>query len=123
MKFARRVLLVAGIYGVVVIVPGYFMEATTGRVFPPPITHPEYYYGFIGVALAWQVAFLVIALDPLRYRPLMIPSALEKLCFAAAVAMLYWQGRVPTAIYGFAAVDLMFGILFIVAFVRLGRYA
>jgi len=123
MTRARRLFCIAGIYGLVVLLPHFFLETRIGRDYPPAITHPEYFYGFLGVAAAWQVAFLVIALDPLRYRPLMIPSALEKLCFAAAVAMLYWQGRVPTAIYGFAAVDLMFGILFIVAFVRLGRYA
>ena len=37
------------------------MEARVGRDYPPAITHPEYFYGFLGVAAAWQVAFLVIA--------------------------------------------------------------
>jgi hypothetical protein len=58
MKFARRLFLIAGIYGVLVLAPQYFLEAKTGRDFPPPITHLEHYYGFIGVALAWQVFFL-----------------------------------------------------------------
>jgi hypothetical protein len=119
----RRIFLIAGAYGLVVILPQFFMEARVGRDYPPAITHPEYFYGFLGVAAAWQVAFLIIASDPLRFRPLMIPSALEKFAFAGAVAVLYWQGRVPGALCGFAAIDFVFALLFIAAFWRLGRYA
>ena len=122
MTSVRRLFWIAGVYGLAVILPQFFLEARVGQGYPPAITHPEYFYGFLGVAAAWQVAFLVIASDPLRYRPLMIPSALEKFSFAAGVAWLYWQGRVPTAVCGFAAVDLAFAVLFMTAFVRLGRY-
>lgn len=52
MTFARRVFLIAGSYGLVVLLPQYFLESRTGRELPPPITHPEYYYGFLGVAVA-----------------------------------------------------------------------
>jgi len=48
-----------------------------GRQDPPAITHPGFYYGFVSVGLAWQVAFLVIARDPVRFRLMMIPAALE----------------------------------------------
>ena len=72
MVFARRTFLIAGVYGLLALVPMYFLEGRIGRDIPPPITHPEYFYGFIGVAVAWQVAFLVIARDPVRFRPLMI---------------------------------------------------
>ena len=68
MKFAKIVFYVAGIYGLLVLFPQYFMEAKTGQDFPPAITHPEYYYGFIGVALAFQILFLIIARNPLQYR-------------------------------------------------------
>ena len=64
MTFARRVFLIAGIYGLIVLLPQYVLEEKNGRDFPPAITHPEYYYGFIGVGVAWQIAFLVIASDP-----------------------------------------------------------
>lgn len=50
MKFAKRVFSVAGLYGVIVIVPMYFAEGRIGRDHPPAITHPEFYYGFLGVA-------------------------------------------------------------------------
>ena len=123
MNRARRLFLIAGVYGLAVILPQFFFEARVGRDYPPAVTHPEYFYGFLGVAAAWQVAFLVIATDPVRYRPLMIPSALEKLSFAGAVAVLYWQGRVPDMVAGFAAVDFVFGVLFVTAFRQLGRYA
>ena len=81
MIFARRVFLIAGIYGLLVLLPLYFLEARIGRDQPPAITHPEYFYGFLGVAVSWQVAFLVISRDPVRFRPLMVPAVLEKATF------------------------------------------
>jgi hypothetical protein len=78
MTFARWLFRIAGILGLLMLLPQYFMEERVGQMTPPAITHPELFYGFIGVALAWQVAFLVIAQDPARYRPFMIPAVLEK---------------------------------------------
>jgi hypothetical protein len=118
MKFAKRVFLIAGIYGLIVLAPQYFLEAKTGTDYPPPITHPEYYYGFIGVALAWQALFLVIAKDPVRYRAMMIPSALEKASFGVAVPLLFLLGRVSSFILGFAMVDLILGALFITSYLK-----
>ncbi len=123
MTRARRLFLIAGIYGLAVLLPPFLMEARVGRDDPPAVTHPEFFYGFLGVAAAWQIAFLVIATDPVRYRPLMIPSALAKLSFAGAVAVLYWQGRLSGVIVGFAAVDFVLGVLFVMAYRRLGRFA
>jgi hypothetical protein len=117
MKLAKIIFLVAGIYGLIVLLPLYFMEAQTGRDYPPPITHPEYYYGFAGVAVAWQLAFLVISRDPVRYRPLMLPSIVEKASFAIAVAVLFLQHRVSTFMVGAAMGDSLLGVLFIVAWV------
>ena len=118
-RFARRLFLVAGIYGLIVLPPFYFLEERMGQDFPPAITHPEYYYGFVGVAIAWQVAFLIIARDPSRYRLLMIPSVIEKFSFGLAALVLFQQGRVPGTIVASGTVDLVFGVLFIVAFWRL----
>lgn len=113
---ARRIFLVAGIYGVIILLPQYFLEDRLGRDFPPPITHPEQFYGFIGVALAWQVAFLVIARDVVRFRPLMIPAVLEKAAFGGAVVVLYAQGRVGGAVLAVGLVDLFLGLLFATAY-------
>ena len=121
MKFARIVFLVAGIYGLIVLLPLYFMEAQTGRDYPPPITHPEYYYGFIGVGVAWQLAFLVISRDPVRYRLLMIPSIVEKASFGIAVAVLFLQQRVSTFMLGAAMADSLLGVLFVLAFLKTAK--
>jgi hypothetical protein len=56
-----------------------------GRQDPPPITHPAFYYGFVGVGLAWQVAFLIIATNPTRFRPLMVAGMIEKFSYGTAL--------------------------------------
>ena len=104
-RFARWVYLVAGIVGLLEIVPLYFYESTLNRTQPPPITHPDFYYGFLGLALAWQIAFLVIARDPVRFRPLMPATFLEKLLYPAAVVVLHAQGRIATQMLGGASLD------------------
>ena len=63
MRFAKVVFYVAGAWGFLILVPMYFLLDTVGRQAPPAVTHPEFYFGFIGVALAWQVAFFVIGSD------------------------------------------------------------
>jgi len=94
------------------------MEEKTGRDFPPAITHPEYFYGFIGVAVAWQVVFLMMSTDPVRYRPLMLASVLEKASFGIATVALYALGRVNAMMFGAALIDLLLGTLFALSYVR-----
>jgi len=119
MKFAKYTFYVAGIYGLIAVLPQYFLEAKNNLDFPPAITHPEYYYGFIGVTLAFQVVFLFIANDPARYRPLMpVAALLEKFPFVIAIYALYALGRVHSLMVGAATIDLILGILFIVAFLK-----
>jgi hypothetical protein len=121
--FAKRLFFLAGVYGLIVLTPQFFLEARVGRDNPPEVTHPEYFYGFVGVAVAWQVAFLVIGTDPVRYRPIMLPSVLEKATFGFAVPILYLQGRVSGVVFGFSTVDLVLGALFLVAYFRTPRAA
>ena len=121
MKFAKLVFLIAGIYGLIVVLPQYFMEAKNGRDFPPPINHPEFYFGFVGVTLAWQVLFLVLSTSPVRYRPVMIPAILEKLSFSIAVPILFLQNRVGSLMLALAMIDLILGLLFIVAYLKTPR--
>lgn len=118
MKFAKVVFWIAGIYGVVAFVPLYFIYDKIGQQDPPPITHPGFYYGFAGVGLAWQIAFCVIATDPVRLRPLMLPAVLEKLGFGVATVVLYLQARAHIADLGLACVDLLFALLFLIAFAK-----
>lgn len=93
MKLARWIFLIAGIYGVAVLAPGFFLERQVGVFTPPPVTHPEYYYGFYGSALAWQFVFFAIARDPAHMRPLMLICVAEKFAFFAACVGLYAAGR------------------------------
>ena len=121
MLFAKRVFHIAAIYGLAVLLPQYFMEERIGSDFPPPINHPEHFYGFIGVAAAWQVAFLIIARDPARYRLIMIPGVLEKAAFGIAAIVLFTLGRIPATLLAFGVVDLLWGALFLMALVKVGR--
>jgi hypothetical protein len=121
MLFARWLFWIAGIYGLVALLPQYFMEHKVGVDYPPAITHAEYFYGFLGIAVAWQIAFLIVGRDPLRFRPMMIPSALEKLSFAAAAIALYSQGRLPSVILAAGSVDLALGVLFLIAWRNLSN--
>lgn len=118
MRFAKIVFNIAGIWGLLILPPFYFLEQRIGREQPPAITHSEYFYGFIGVALAWQIAFLIIARDPVRYRALMIPSILEKFTFVVACAVLLSQQRLPVAMLGGVSADLVLGVLLILAFAK-----
>jgi hypothetical protein len=118
MTFARRVFLGAAIYGLAALVPQYFLEAKTGRDYPPPITHVEYFYGFIGIAVAWQLVFLLMSRDPVRYRPLMPVAVVEKAAFGVPAIALYLSGRLSAPMLGAGLMDLFLGTLFITAYIR-----
>jgi hypothetical protein len=117
MKFAKVVFWVAGIWGLLVITPLYFMFQLISTKDPPAITHPGFYYGFVGTALAWQIAFLFIARDPVRFRPLMIPSMVEKFAWTIAVVLLVMQSRMHGTDLIWAATDGLLGVLFVAAYV------
>jgi hypothetical protein len=121
--FARRTFTWGGIYGFIVLFPNYFLEAKMGRDFPPEINHPELYYGFIGVALAWQVLFVILGSDPVRYRPMMIPAALEKAGWGIAGWVLFALGRVHPFVVFTGSLDLVLMLLFLESYRRTGKPA
>lgn len=98
MKFARVVFAIAGIWGVLIVTPLYFTRDLIGRQYPPPITHPDFYYGFVSVTLVWQLAFLLIATDPVRFRPIMVAAMLEKFVYIAAMTTLRAGTTAPGAV-------------------------
>jgi hypothetical protein len=118
MKFARIVFWIAGIWGLLIITPLYFLFDVIGKQDPPPITHPAFYYGFVGLAMVWQITFILIARDPVRFRPLMIAAILEKLVFCIPVMILVAQKRMHPGDLLFAAIDLSLGVLFVLAYLR-----
>jgi hypothetical protein len=115
-KAAAWILRIAGIYGIIVIVPGFFSEAHYSGMFPPAVNHPEFYYGFYSVTFAWQVAFLVMARDPAKYRLLLIPAFFEKALFPSFIGWLYAAGRVSSMMFYMSWVDVVFLMLFILIF-------
>jgi hypothetical protein len=90
----------------------------TGRQYDAPVAYPHFFYGFIGVALAWQIVFLVIGANPTRFRALMIPAMLEKFGYVATLAVLYGQGRIAPVDAQAAVPDGLLGLLFILAFLK-----
>jgi hypothetical protein len=118
MKFARWTFLIAGIYGILILTPHYFMEKRIGTDHPPAITHPEFFYGFVGIALAWQILFLIIAGDPVRYRMAMLAGVVEKFSFTIAAYVLSTQNRIAPPMAMGAGIDAVLGILFIISFLK-----
>lgn len=119
MKFARVVYWIAAAYGFVSLVPLYFLLDKVGHDAPPPVTHPEFYFGFLGVTSLWQIVFVLIAKDPLRYRSLMPITILEKFVYTVPVVLLYFDGRVNGNIMRSSLVDPIFGVLFVIAYLRM----
>jgi hypothetical protein len=118
LRFARIVFVVAGIWGILVTLPLYFLYDFIGRQSPPAINHPEFYYGFAGVTLAWQVVFLLIATDPARYRVMIIPSILEKFSYVLANLVLFVNQRASASQALPSMTDLILALLFITAFLK-----
>jgi hypothetical protein len=118
MQFAKVVFWIAAIWGILVITPLYFLYDTIGRQDPPAITHPGFYYGFAGCALAWQFAF-----NSHRERSGPLPrdddpSVFEKFTFAAAQTVLYIQHRIHPSDLAVGGIDGLHGTLFLLAYFR-----
>jgi hypothetical protein len=118
LRFAKIVFWLAAIWGFLIITPLYFMFALISKNDPPPITHPGFFYGFVGVAMVWQLAFILMARDPIRFRPMMIPAILEKLVYSIPVIILVLQKRMHPADLVFSATDLLLAVLFLIAYLR-----
>jgi hypothetical protein len=121
MRFASIVFRVAAVWGVLVLVPLFFLFNGSGIAGNPPFTYLQAYFGFLCVALAWQLAFWVIGSDPVRFRPLMIPAMVEKFGFVLALAVLYARSRIGTDELLPALPDFVLGLLFVAAYVKTRR--
>ena len=118
MKFARIVFGMAAAYGILTLPPLYFLMERLGHDAPPAVTHPEFYYGFVGITLLWQFVFVLIAKSPGRFRPIMVIAILEKFIYTVPVLILYSRGSVQANIMHFSLVDPIFGVFFIAAYFR-----
>jgi hypothetical protein len=109
---------IAAAYGFISILPLYFLIEKIGRDAPPPVSHPEFYYGFLGVTLLWQFVFVLIARHPARYRAVMVLTIFEKLIYTVPVIILFTMGRVHPSIMKSSLPDPIFGVLFLIAYFR-----
>jgi hypothetical protein len=121
LKFARIVFSVAAAYGFLVLTPLYFLLDKLGQAAPPAVNHPEFYYGFVGLALVWQPVFVLIATNPMRYRPIMPIAIFEKFVYTVPVLILYSQGKLAANVLGPSLVDPIFGLLFLAAYLRTSK--
>ena len=115
MKVAKWIFLIAGILGLLSTVPLAFAERIMGA------KQPEFYYGFVFLNISWQILYLFIASDPLRYRPMMIPAFLAKCSGAVALTWLFLLGRVSSQWVAVGALDGGFAILFLIALLSMRR--
>ena len=107
MKFARVVFAVAGIVGLLAMVPMYLAEGSYR------------YYGSLGGLVAWQIAFLVIASDPQRFRAMMMPATMEKLLWVTTLIVFYSRGHLTSAeVLGSTIPHAILGALFVAAFFK-----
>jgi hypothetical protein len=117
-KLARIIFIGAGIWGLTVLTTFYWLVDITGRHYVAPTEYPQFFYGFIAVALTWQVAFLLIGTDPARFRLLMIPAMIEKFSYVLTLTVLFAVGRISSLDFQPAVPDGLIGLLFVLAFVK-----
>ena len=118
-RLIPRLWIGAGCVGIsILLLPLFFLLDVTGRRSPSPTEYPQFFYGFLLVTMAWQIAFLIIGSDPVRFRLLMIPSIIEKFGYVLTLTVLYLHARVSSTDAMAAAPDSLLGILFVAAFAR-----
>ncbi|HTH52467.1 MAG TPA: hypothetical protein VL495_00870 [Edaphobacter sp.] len=120
---AKTIFRIAGIWGFLILTPLLFLRDFISTSTPPAITHPEYFYGFLAVSLLFQALFLLIATDPPRYRPIMVIAVLEKFSYGIVIYWLTATHQSPANLAIFATIDLLLGILFVLAYLKTPRQA
>jgi len=115
-RFAKYVFGISAIFGFLFLLPLYFAENYVAAESPPAITHPEFYYGFVGVALIWQFVYFMIATNPVRFRPIMILAGLAKFSLVLTFFCLFLVQRVSAKTLAAAVPDFLMALLFFACF-------
>jgi hypothetical protein len=120
LRLARWIFLLAAVYGIPVFTLWFFH--TPHMVGRASSQQPEIYYGFAGLGLVWQIVFLLIASDPLRYRPLMLIAAIgEKFLFSGMLVVLLIRGIARPHWIPPAVIDFILGCGFLLSYVLTGK--
>ena len=116
MKLAKWTFRTAGVFGLIVMIPMLFVENLIEQIMPPSVNHPEFFYGFVVLNICWQILYLFLAKDPIRFRPMMIPAFLAKASAPVALIWLYLQRRISSQWITTSIMDGVFAILFLVSY-------
>lgn len=121
--FAKRVFQVAAGWGFFILTLAYgaYLLGIEGATIDTD--RPELVHGFFLVTLAFQVVFLIIASDPVRFRMFMLASMIEKLPFTLVSILLFTNGQAPMAAAVLGLIDGALGLLFMIAYFVTGREA
>ena len=107
-----------GILGIIFLfAPERVFEAY--EVTPP--NHPGYVQFPAALLIIFAIMFAVIARDPLHHRHLVPYGILLKLSYCGVVFLHWFDGGIPGMWKPFAILDLLFLILFALAFAALGK--
>ena len=120
MKLARWVFLIAGILGLIPVVPLVYTTMVKGETIPPDFASMGVFFSVsVFQYVCWQISYIILARDPVRFRSMMIPAFFVEI---TAPFNPFWL-----FLYGFkfwisiAVVDILLAILFVVAFWLTGR--
>ena len=120
MKFARWVFLIAGILGLLPVLPLAYDTIANGEAILPDFASMGLFFCVVVFQyVCWQILYIVLASDPVRYRLMMIPSFFAKVSAPFNPIWLFLYGFnywIPIAV-----VDVVFAILFLIAFWSAGR--
>jgi hypothetical protein len=119
----KRLFLLAAIFGILVLAPAVLLERVNGLSLPPAIADfPQIYRLLLGPALAAQFLFLLIAVDPRRFRSLMLIGIVEKSAAVLGIPLLLAAGgAISGPLWAVPVVDGAFGIAFYAAWRAAGR--
>jgi len=116
MRLAKWIFLLAGVSGLLCTVPLLFAENTMGG------RQAEFYYGFVCLDICWQILYLFLSSDPIRYRPMTIAAFLAKGSGTIALTWLYLLARVSVQWIVIGAVDGIFAMFFAIAYWATGDH-
>lgn len=88
------------------------------------ITQPNH-WGYVqfpaGLLIIFGLMFLAVAIRPVGNRNLITYGILLKICYVATVFWHWSQGDIPFMWKPFAIIDLVFAVLFVWAYRRIGQ--
>lgn len=119
MKLGRWVFAGAGVYGLLLAIPFSFQAIVSSEgVLPNGSGAGMFLLASILQHIVWQIGYLIISRDPVRYRLFMIPAILSMTIGALGSVWVYAYGI--TIGIPLAFINVLFALLFIFVYWRLG---